>query len=630
MSQLSVTTTPGVITPAYNPMYYNVYSIANNTLNFAWTQDLSIQGAKLPNPSLSNPEYATETLGSFIKSPTEGSSQYWEPSRVVQTFLSYNFLPTISCITVSGDECGAFLSNTLSYQNFNTVKTVYNQSISTYVFNGGDDRNDFRNFNTLAVGLQQPQKAYNYIPNYTYANQSRFLTHFNERTVNINDTGTLSCLNGTFSAQTLHNTFTTIKASTDAFDFTTYKNNNQVQKWTLTNSFRNHAAYNNTYKQRTKYNRVDIPAYPKNLSENLPWSFYDNYFSGTFGMISTEPHNLNVGDSIYVLQDTGFTHSSYNGVATVIEVISPYIISTNKAWAGNSPTDGGTVIKNTGTQCVLSLVDDTKLDFTGVTNDGGFARFHFTSGVNTYNVRPNAMIVTSGSTNYVTTNATGSAGVIEKVTSSTPTSILSNIAFNGNDTGKMVLRERIPSSTELFFNNIDSYKVQFNHFSGATIDYLSYGDGVTFKLDERCNKHDRIELFWLNKLGAFDSMLFKGKNTKSIDFIKETYTKRLGDMADSNFAYDVIDYKTNDFEKQNFNGYQNTSFTVSTGFISETEGERVIECMGSNVVYMYKDEVFIPVLATIESVDVKTKANEKLIYYTISLDLTYNRISQRR
>ena len=52
--------------------------------------------------------------------------------------------------------------------------------------------------------------------------------------------------------------------------------------------------------------------------------------------------------------------------------------------------------------------------------------------------------------------------------------------------------------------------------------------------------------------------------------------------------------------------------------------------MGSNVVYMYKDEVFIPVLATIESIDVKTKANEKLIYYTISLDLTYNRISQRR
>ena len=124
MSLLSVTTTPGVITPAYNPMYYNVYSIGYNTLNFAWTEDLTIQGSKLPNPSLSNAEYTSQTLGSFIKSPTEGENQYWEPSRVVQTFLSYNFLPTISDITTSGDECVAVLYNTVSYQNYNTLKTV--------------------------------------------------------------------------------------------------------------------------------------------------------------------------------------------------------------------------------------------------------------------------------------------------------------------------------------------------------------------------------------------------------------------------------------------------------------------------------------------------------------------------
>jgi hypothetical protein len=100
-------------------------------------------------------------------------------------------------------------------------------------------------------------------------------------------------------------------------------------------------------------------------------------------------------------------------------------------------------------------------------------------------------------------------------------------------------------------------------------------------------------------------------------------------MANSPFIYNVIDYKTNDFEKNAFNGYQQTNYTVSTSWISEVEGERVIECLGSNVVYMYKDEVFIPVIITVDEVLVKTKDNEKLIYYTINLALTYNRISQR-
>jgi len=124
-------------------------------------------------------------------------------------------------------------------------------------------------------------------------------------------------------------------------------------------------------------------------------------------------------------------------------------------------------------------------------------------------------------------------------------------------------------------------------------------------------------------------MLFNGKNTKSVTFNKETYTKRLGDQKYSPYIFEVIGYNTQDFEKQNFNGYQDTTFTVSTGWITELEGGRVIEAMGSNVIYMAKDGVYTPVIATVESIDVKTKKNQKLIFYTISLALTYNTLSQR-
>lgn len=622
---LSITTTPGIITPAYNPMYYNVYDNNYGLAGFAWTEDISIIGSKLPKPSILIQDYHTVNLGSYIKAPTNEEQQWWDPSRIVQTFLGYNFLPDVTCITASGQECVGVLTNTLSFQTSLIDKSVNDLKVSTYVFNGGDDRNVFRNFQTSTVGTAQVTKPYNYIPNIVYPSQSRFLTHFNTRTVDLNETGTLSCLNGVFSATTVQAGNVSITASTDSFDITTYKNGNIVNKWMIENPIRNDKAYNNTYTWNTSKNRVTIPAYPKNLSTNAPWSFYDNYFvAGSFGMISLYPHNLEVGDTIYVVQNPGFTHASYNGLHTVLTIVSDYIVGTSTPWAGSSPTDGGAAVKVVSDGCGVSLIDDTQLLYSAVTNNGGFAEFNFTSDVS--NVKPNAWIFTSGSTVYPT-NGFGTTQA--KVSYTTPNKLLSNITYVSDDTGFALVRQRIPSSTQQIFNNVDKYVIQFSYYSASTNSFVPYGDGSTFDIKCKCSKHDWIELFWLNKMGAFDSMLFNGRNSKSIEFIKETYTKRLGDQKYSPFAYDVIGYDTQDFETQNFNGYQNTSYTVSTGWISESEGNRVIELLGSNVVYMAKDGVYIPVITTVDEVNVKTRANEKLIYYTISLDLTYNTLSQR-
>ena len=398
----------------------------------------------------------------------------------------------------------------------------------------------------------------------------------------------------------------------------------------LLNYYRNNPAYYPGSGPDLDKNRITIPAYPKNLTLNKRWSFFDNYFTGNVGFISTTPHNLEVGDSIYVYQDAGYTHESYQGYATVTEVISPYIIGTDKPWAGSSPTNGGNIVK-VGDYCSLSKIDDTILTYTGVTDDGnGFAMFNFEAGTDVSDIAFQSMFITSGSTNYPTDNYTESAGVYENAIPLNTTSIISNIPYNGDDSGKMIIRERTVPSDTVLFDDIDKYTMQLTYLSGETLEFLPYGETYTFNLVDACGKHDRIELFWLNKLGAFDSMLFRGKNTKEISFVKESYTRRLGDQTNSPFIYDVIDYTTNDFERQNFNGYQTTTYTLSTGWISESDGDRVIECMGSNTVYMYRDNVFVPVITTIENVQVKTKDNDKLIYYTISLQLTYNTISQRR
>lgn len=638
----TVTTTPGILTPAYNPMYYNTYEISFSLAGFAWTSDLQITGSKNPAPE-TFADIVTKDLGSYIKQPTNDINQWWDPSRVVQTFLTYNFNPEVTCVESSGRECVARLTNTLSYQNINQDKSVAASPILTYVLNGGADRNVFRNQNTNDVGVTTTSRYFHYIPNIAEPDYARFLTDYNYREVDMYQTGTLSCLNGTFSGNTNQNTIASIVATTDSFDYTRYdKAGNVIDTWMLGNPYRNSKAFNTILnKPITDLNRVTIPAYPKNLTDgNQPWAFFDNNFvAGGFGMISTYPHNFKVGDVIHVSQDPGFVFNQYQGTHTIVNVPSPYIIGTSTPWAGSTPANGGSAIllsgASTGYDCTLYPTDNTELQYTAVTSDlNSCAVFHFTQDVQ--NVAPNSFFSTSATTGPYVTNGFGSKNSDQELAyplmSADPFAVVTNMLFQGNDSGSAVMRQRMPSANQEFFDdNIDSYKIQFGYLDnvGGNNDWSSYGEGSTFKLKGKCGKHDRIELFWLNKLGAFDSMLFNGKNTKSIGFNKETYTKRLGNQADSPFIYDVINYNTEDFEKQNFNGYQDTFLTVSTGWINETDGDRVIECMGSNVVYMLKDGTYTPVIATVESVDVKTKANEKLIYYTISLELTYNRVSQR-
>lgn len=86
------------------------------------------------------------------------------------------------------------------------------------------------------------------------------------------------------------------------------------------------------------------------FGETFPyWSFTDNYFqSGNVGFSGIAEHNLSIGDEIIVQQDSGYVNESYQGIATVTEIVSPYIIKTNKPWAENTPVNAGRIYKSNG------------------------------------------------------------------------------------------------------------------------------------------------------------------------------------------------------------------------------------------------------------------------------------------
>jgi len=65
--------------------------------------------------------------------------------------------------------------------------------------------------------------------------------------------------------------------------------------------------------------------------------------TGMLTLIFPKPHGLKVDEEILIEQDSGAKYEEYNGVALVVKVNNPFVITTNKARLGDTPTNGGYV-----------------------------------------------------------------------------------------------------------------------------------------------------------------------------------------------------------------------------------------------------------------------------------------------
>ena len=103
--------------------------------------------------------------------------------------------------------------------------------------------------------------------------------------------------------------------------------------------------------------------------DNSTWVFGDNVFAGTYagivGLPTNYPVNVafttnttinstfsgkelpesyTVGSTISITQDSGFSHTAYEGLHTIVEIIDKYTFVIDVAFAGSTPVNPGTVI----------------------------------------------------------------------------------------------------------------------------------------------------------------------------------------------------------------------------------------------------------------------------------------------
>jgi len=154
-------------------------------------------------------------------------------------------------------------------------------------------------------------------------------------------------------------------------------------------------------------------------------------------------------------------------------------------------------------------------------------------------------------------------------------------------------------------------------------------------IDNDCKGYEGIRLAWINKYGVFDYYTFNKKSTRTINSKRQNYTQHSG-------TWNSTSYSMNGSigGLRSFNVSSKESITINTDYITEEEGIYLEQLVMSPEVYIIHEneasdltglvnKYVEPVLLTSDSITRKTKANDKLIQHTFTIEKSKNTNTQR-
>ena len=135
---------------------------------------------------------------------------------------------------------------------------------------------------------------------------------------------------------------------------------------------------------------------------------------------------------------------------------------------------------------------------------------------------------------------------------------------------------------------------------------------------QSCTKYDNIRLAWVNRLGAWDYMNFRGKSMESISIESNEMESVPGTWNEATYNYNSWDRgKKTLFKKAT------KKLTINSDWLNEDEGAWLEELFTSNEIQILDDTytIIYPVVITDKAYTTKTSLNNKIkIQYTINLE----------
>ena len=142
-----------------------------------------------------------------------------------------------------------------------------------------------------------------------------------------------------------------------------------------------------------------------------------------------------------------------------------------------------------------------------------------------------------------------------------------------------------------------------------------------------CSIYDPIRVTFVNKYGALQDLWFDRKSVNSINVKSSDYKASV-----MNFS-STPTYDTSAHQNRVLDLVGTESITMNTGYIDEEYNEVFRELMLSEQVWMTRlndTEEILPLRPKTQSLQFKTRTNDKLINYTIEFDFAFDKINTIR
>jgi len=146
---------------------------------------------------------------------------------------------------------------------------------------------------------------------------------------------------------------------------------------------------------------------------------------------------------------------------------------------------------------------------------------------------------------------------------------------------------------------------------------------ILFEVDSCTTNYTPYELHWLNRKGGYDSMVFDGKSTETIDI-----TKSFAKYANSDISGTSLDYKTSKQRTRAFHTGVKTQYKVNSRLLKDFEMVGMQDLYTSPEVYWLSPDGFINVNTEMKTYE-RMKSEDGRVY-SVELTMTVDNSDERQ
>ena len=202
--------------------------------------------------------------------------------------------------------------------------------------------------------------------------------------------------------------------------------------------------------------------------------------------------------------------------------------------------------------------------------------------------------------------------------------VIPPVSTNGSNVSSASFRDRVLSSNGTIVNNLcfDDFLDSVNIYPADKIvitDTNGNLETITIIPIEEC-KYEPHKVIFLNRFGVYQELWFFKKSKLKSEFEREYYNN------ESIFARGGRDNHT----KITLNTKSKDSLVLNSGFVDEQYNEVFRELMLSESVFIDYEDKIMPINIKGDSLDYKTRVNDRLIDYTIEAEFSFSKINNLR